>query len=259
MDIPADTAISETGLGQFEINLMHQEEALRAADDAWLFKMLVKGLARRHGFAASFMAKPYPEYSGNGLHTHFSLIDETGRNVFDNGGPEGSTILHQAVAGCLDAMHDSTLIFAPHANSYERLVPGAHAPTAICWGYENRTVAIRVPSGNPAARRLEHRVAGGDVNPYLMLAAILGGALRGIEEGQVPPPPVSGNAYAMPGLPQVPRTWAEAIDDFGSSAAMARIFPHELIRNLVLTKRQELHYLAELSPEERVELYLDTV
>jgi glutamine synthetase len=259
MDIPADTAISETGLGQFEINLMHQEDALRAADDAWLFKMLVKGLARRHGFAASFMAKPYPEYSGNGLHTHFSLIDETGRNVFDNGGPAGSTILHHAVAGCLDAMHDSTLIFAPHANSYDRLVPGAHAPTAICWGYENRTVAIRVPSGNPEARRMEHRVAGGDVNPYLMLAAILGAALNGIEDGLVPPPPVAGNAYALPGLPQVPRTWAEAIDGFEASARMARIFPQELIRNLVLTKRQELRYLAELSPEERVELYLDTV
>lgn len=92
-----------------------------------------------------------------------------------------------------------------------------------------------------------------------MLAAILGAALSGIEDGKMPPPPVSGNAYAMPGLPQVPRTWAEAIDDFESSAAMARIFPHELIRNLVLTKRQELHYLAELSPEQRVELYLDTV
>ena len=72
MDIPADTSTSETGLGQFEVNLMHCDDALRAADDAWLFKMLVKGLARRHGFAASFMAKPYPEYSGSGLHTHFS-------------------------------------------------------------------------------------------------------------------------------------------------------------------------------------------
>ena len=89
MDIPADTAISETGLGQFEINLMHSDDALRAADDTWLFKMLVKGLARRHGFAASFMAKPYPEYSGNGLHTHFSLIDRDGNNVFADGGPRG--------------------------------------------------------------------------------------------------------------------------------------------------------------------------
>jgi len=168
MDIPADTAISESGLGQFEINLMHTDDALRAADDAWLFKLLVKGLARRHGFAASFMAKPYADYSGNGLHTHFSIIDKEGTNVFDNGGTEGSPLLMNAVAGCLAAMHDSALIFAPHDNSYERLVPEAHAPNAICWAYENRTSAIRIPSGNPKARRIEHRVAGGDVNPYLL-------------------------------------------------------------------------------------------
>ena len=259
MDIPADTAISETGLGQFEINMMHQEDALRAADDAWLFKMLVKGLARRHGFAASFMAKPYPEYSGSGLHTHFSLLDEAGCNVFDNGGPEGTEVLRHAVAGCLDGMHDSALVFAPHSNSYDRLVPGAHAPTAICWGYENRTVAIRVPSGSPSARRIEHRVAGGDVNPYLMLAAILGAALAGIEDRGEAPAPVTGNAYAMPELQQLPGTWAEAIDAFEHSPQIARLFAPELVRNYVLTKRQELHYMAELTPEEQVELYLDTV
>ena len=167
--------------------------------------------------------------------------------------------LQIAVAGCLAAMHDSTLIFAPHQNSYERLVPGAHAPTSICWGYENRTTAVRIPAGNPAARRLEHRVAGGDVNPYLMLASILGAALVGIEDGLEPPSPITGNAYAMPGLPQIPVRWAEAIDAFESSDILPRIFPRELIRNLVMTKRQEAHYLAELSPEEQVELYLDTV
>jgi glutamine synthetase len=259
MDIPADTAISETGLGQFEINMMHTDDALRAADDAWLFKMLVKGLARRHGFAASFMAKPYPEYSGSGLHTHFSLIDETGRNVFDNGGPEGTAILRHAIAGCLEAMHDSALVFAPHANSYDRLVPGSHAPTAICWGYENRTVAVRVPSGSNAARRIEHRVAGGDVNPYLMLAAILGAALNGIEAGKEPPAPITGNAYAMPELQQLPASWADAINAFEASPIIGRMFAPELVRNYILTKRQELHYMAELTPEETVELYLDTV
>ena len=258
MDIPADTAISEAGLGQFEINLMHQEDALRAADDAWFFKMLVKGLARRHGFAASFMAKPYPEYSGNGLHTHFSVIDRNGANVFSNGGPEGSGLLRQAIAGCLNAMPDSTLLFAPHANSYDRLVPEAHAPNQVCWAYENRTSAIRVPSGSPSARRIEHRVAGGDVNPYLMLTGLLGAALMGIEQQMEPPPPIIGNAYALD-LPLIPDTWAGAIDAFEKSPIMAQIFPQELIRNLVMTKRQELHYIAELSPEERVELYLDTV
>lgn len=258
MDIPADTTTSEAGLGQFEVNLMHCDDALRAADDAWLFKMLVKGLARRHGFAASFMAKPYAEYSGSGLHTHFSVIDQDGDNVFDSGGPKGSNILRHAVAGCLEAMHDSTLIFAPHENSYARLVPESHAPTAICWGYENRTTALRIPAGNPSARRIEHRVAGGDVNPYLLLATILGAALTGIEDQMEPPAPINGNAYAMD-LPQIPTTWDAAIDAFEHSEVMARILPPELIRNMVLTKRQELHYIAELTEQERLDLYLDSV
>jgi glutamine synthetase len=258
MDIPADTAISEAGLGQFEINLMHSDDALKAADDTWLFKMLVKGLARRHGFAASFMAKPYPDYSGNGLHTHFSVLDAEGRNIFDDGGPKGSEALRHGVAGCLAAMQDATLVFAPHANSYDRLVPEAHAPSGICWAYENRTAAIRIPSGSPAARRIEHRVSGGDVNPYLMLAAILGAALIGIEDRMTPPEPITGNAYALD-LPRLPISWDTAIDAFETSQTIARLFPAELIRNYVLTKRQERHYMAELSPEEQVEVYLDTV
>ena len=258
MDIPADTSTSETGLGQFEVNMMHSDDALRAADYAWLFKRLVKGLARRHGFAASFMAKPYLEYSGSGLHTHFSLIDGEGRNVFNDGSAQGSHFLRHAVAGCLDAMHDSALIFAPHANSYDRLVPDAHAPTAVAWGYENRTTAIRIPAGKPSSRRIEHRVAGGDVNPYLMLTAILGAALSGIEDRIEPPAPVNGNAYALD-LQQIPTTWEEAITAFENSRIVERFLPRELIRNYVLTKRQEIHYMTELNREEQVELYLDTV
>jgi glutamine synthetase len=258
MDIPADTAISEAGLGQFEINLMHCDDALRAADDAWLFKMVVKGLARRHGFAASFMAKPYPDYPGSGLHTHFSVLDEEGNNVFDNGGPEGTDLLRHGVAGCLAAMAGSALIFAPHANSFDRMVPGNHAPTGVSWAYENRTSSIRIPSGNPKSRRIEHRVSGGDVNPYLMLAAVLGAAINGIEDGLEPPAPITGNAYNA-GLAQIPTDWETAIDMFENDPKVARIFAPELIRNFVLTKRQEMQYMAELTPEERVEIYLDTV
>jgi glutamine synthetase len=258
MDIPADTAISEAGLGQFEINLMHSDDALRAADDAWLFKMLVKGLARRYGFAASFMAKPYEDYSGSGMHAHFSVIDKNGQNIFDDGTPQGSAFMRHAVAGCLEAMADCTLIFAPHANSYDRMVPGNHAPTSICWGYENRTAALRIPSGDFRARRVEHRVAGGDVNPYLLIAAILGAAMNGIEDHAEPPEPIRGSSYEQD-LPQVPNTWEAAIDAFEKSPHVARIFPEELIRNLETTKRQELFYMNESSPQEQMEIYLDTV
>ncbi len=258
MDISADTAISEAGPGQFEINLMHGPDAMKAADDAWFFKLLVKGLARKHGVAASFMAKPYDQFSGNGMHTHFSVLDADGRNIFDDGTAEGSDRLRHAVAGCLTALADETLIFAPHANSYDRLVPEAHAPTGIAWAYENRTAAIRIPSGSPKARRIEHRVSGGDVNPYLMIAAVLGAALVGLEDKIDAPDPITGNAYALE-LEQIPQTWEAALQAFEESQILPRIFSAELIRNYVLTKRQEIHYMAELSPDEQVELYLDTV
>lgn len=258
MDIPADTAISEAGPGQFEINLMHQGDALKAADDTWLFKMLVKGLARGHGFAASFMAKPYDQWSGNGMHMHFSVLDSEGQNIFDDGSEAGSDRLRHAVAGCLAAMPGSTLVFAPHQNSYTRLVPDSHAPTGIGWAYENRTAALRIPASGPAARRIEHRVAGGDVNPYLMIAAILGAALTGLEDRQEPPAPLVGNAYEQ-GLTQLPATWAAAIDRFATCPMIPRIFSDEIVENYLMTKRQELHYMAELSEEEQTELYLDTV
>ncbi len=258
MDIPADTAISEAGPGQFEINLMHEPDALKAADDAWLFKLMVRGLARKHGFAASFMAKPYEDYAGNGLHSHFSVLDADGNNIFNNGGPEGAAALRHAVAGCLAAMPGSMLVFAPHASSYARMVPGAHAPTGIAWAYENRTSALRIPSGAPVARRIEHRVAGGDINPYLFIAAILGAALNGLEDGLEPPAPITGSAYTAD-LPQLPVTWAAAIDSFATCPHVARIFSPELITNFLATKRQELYYMAELSSEEQTQLYLDTV
>lgn len=258
MDIPADTAISEAGPGQFEINLMHQPDPLKAADDTWLFKMLVKGLARRYGFAASFMAKPYDLWSGNGMHTHFSILDAAGRNIFNDGTEKGSEQLRQAIAGCLAALPGSTLIFAPHENSYDRLVPNAHAPTGIGWAYENRTAALRIPSSGPVARRIEHRVAGGDVNPYLMIAAILGAALIGLEDEMPAEDPIVGNAYAQ-GLAQLPATWNLAINRFDDCPYIRRIFDAELIGNFLMTKRQEIHYMAELSDQEQTELYLDTV
>jgi glutamine synthetase len=258
MGIPADAAIAEGGLGQFEINLMHVDDALRAADDAWLFKMAVRGVARKHGFAASFMAKPFPEQAGNGLHTHFSVLDAQGKNIFDNGAPEGSEKLTQAVAGVLAAMQASTLIFAPHYNSYRRMQPDNHAPTTVVWGYENRTAAVRIPGGNPAARRIEHRVAGGDVNPYLMLAAVLGAALIGIEDQMKPPAPVRGTAYS-PDVAQLPDNWATAVDLFENDPLVARIFNQDLIRNLSMCKRQEIAGFVDCAESFESQTYLETV
>lgn len=258
MGIPALAAISEGGLGQFEVNLNHQD-ALRAADDCWLFKMLVKGTARKHGLAATFMAKPYADDAGNGMHVHFSVVDHDGRNVFDDGTETGSDLLRAAVAGCLVAMGDSTLIFAPHGNSYERLVPGAHAPTAAAWAYENRTSALRIPASPPAARRIEHRVAGGDVNPYLLLATILGAAFVGIKDSMSPPAPITGNAYEIDGLPRLAPSWEAAVNQVETSPLMPRILPPLLIENLIRTKRQEIADFAKLPPQNHWLSWLDRV
>ncbi|MEM9968857.1 MAG: glutamine synthetase family protein [Pseudomonadota bacterium] len=258
MGIPADAAISESGLGQFEINLLHEPDALRVADNAWLFKMLVKGLARRHGFAATFMAKPYGDYSGSGLHLHFSVLGENGQNIFDNDRSDGSDALRHAVAGCLDCLQSSALIFAPHANSFERLVPGSHAPAGICWGYENRTTALRIPSSASSARRIEHRVAGGDVNPYLLLAAVLGAALNGMEDCTAPPEPLVGNAYHAE-TPQLTNEWATALHLFETDPQVARIFSPTLIRNFTMTKHQEMRQMALLAHAEQIDIYLSSL
>lgn len=258
LGIDADTATSEAGPGQFEINLNHGTDPMRMADDTWLFKLLTRGLARVHGLTASFMAKPYPDASGSGLHVHASLLDREGRNIFDDGTPRGSDGLRHAIGGVLATMADATLVFAPHANSYERLVPDAHAPTGIGWAYENRTASVRVPNGPNAARRLEHRVPGGDTNPYLVLTAILGGMELGLADGIVPPPALTGNAYAQD-LPQIPSAWGDAVTGFAESDLMARLFPASLIDNFTRTKRQEIAAFAQTAPQDLLAMYLDSL
>ncbi|PVA11296.1 glutamine synthetase [Pelagivirga sediminicola] len=257
MGIEAQTTTSEAGVGQFEITLNHQD-AMRAADDTWLFKALIRGLAHKYDCAATFMAKPFAQDSGNGMHMHFSVLDADGNNVFDDGGPKGTETLRHAIGGCLAAMQGSTLVFAPHANSYARMTPGAHAPTAICWAYENRTAAIRVPGGSPRARRIEHRVAGGDINPYLSFAAILGAALIGIEDAMDPGAPLSGSAYGQD-LPQLATDWASAVDLFEADLLLPRIFEQRLIRNYVQTKRQEIAVMGEIDESHHWKTYLDKV
>lgn len=257
-NIPADAAIAENGAGQFEINLLHVADPLKAADDAVYFKRIIKGVARKHGFAATFMAKPYGDRSGNGLHVHFSLLDQDGNNVFDDGTERGSDTLRHAVGGLLAAMVESTLLFAPHFNSYRRMLPGSHAPTAIAWGYENRTAAVRIPGGPSVARRIEHRVAGADANPYLVLAAILGAALEGIEQQLSPVDPIDGDAYSLD-LPQLPLDWASAVEAFDNGALTERIFAPVLRHILVACKKQEMAVLAGRVTDFEYHSYLETV
>ncbi|MAC47091.1 glutamine synthetase family protein [Oceanospirillum beijerinckii] len=255
--VPADTIISELGPGQFEINMNHVADPALAADHAILFKRLIKGVARKHGHSATFMAKPYGNKSGNGFHVHFSLINEEGKNVFDNGGDEGSDILMHAVAGLMNTMADSMLAFAPHLNSYRRFMAGAHAPTFASWGYENRTVAIRIPESPCVARRIEHRVAGADANPYLVLAAILAGALYGIENKLMPPKAIEGDAYTEGNQDLIlPNKWDEATEIFSESSFLNEYLGEEFVRVFTAAKRQEQQKLHERISDIEYEAYL---
>ena len=212
-DIPSDTIISENGVGQFEINLKHNSNGLIAADNAVFFKRIIRGVAQNHSLKASFMAKPFLNTAGNGMHLHFSILNTAGENIFSRKSHAGSHTLKNAVGGLITSLEESTLIFAPHLNSFRRMKSGSHAPTSICWGYENRTASIRIPGGDPENSRIEHRVSGADANPYLVAAAVLAAALNGIERKIEPPLPVNGDSYSK-NLKKIPDDWKTAIEIF---------------------------------------------
>lgn len=236
--LPADTVISEAAPGQYEVNLYHRRDPLAAADDAILLRRLIDGVARKHGVRASFMAKPFLDFAGSGMHVHVSLTDAEGGNAF-GAGEEGERLLRHAAAGLLDTMADTAVLYVPSYNGFRRLVPGSYAPTSISWGYDNRAVAVRVPNGPPKARRLEHRIAGADAHPHLVLAAILAGMLEGIERGLEPPPPLTGNAYEQE-APHLSYDMGEAIRDFARSDFVGRAFGAEYQRVFAIMKEAEL-------------------
>jgi glutamine synthetase len=159
----------------------------------------------------------------------------------------------------LAAMAESTLVFAPHFNSYRRLRPKSYAPTAVAWGYENRMVAIRIPGGPSNARRIEHRVSGADANPYLVLAAILGAALIGIERQLSPGEPMTTDVYDRRDLAKLPPDWASAIASFEHGDLVAEIFPDALRGSLVACKKQELETFALRVNNFEFETYLEAV
>jgi glutamine synthetase len=248
--LPIDTIVSEAAAGQFEVNLKHKPDALGVADDAVLLKRLISELARKHGLKATFMAKPWIDRPGNGMHAHVSLVDGAGANVFGDPG-RGTVRLEQAIAGLVESMAATTLLYVPTWNGYRRLRPGSFAPTRAAWGYNNRSVALRVPASEPYARRVEHRVPGADANPYLVLAAILNGMADGLEREAKAQPPADGNAYEA-AIPHLPGTMADAIRAFERSDFVRRAFGAEYRGIYAALKKAELAaFQDEISPLER--------
>ena len=164
--------------------------------------------------------------------------------------------MQYAVAGLLAAMPESMLIFAPHHNSYRRFAIESHAPIAACWGYENRTAALRIPLGPPQQRRIEHRVAGADTNPYLVLSAILAGVLAGLDRAKSPPPPIEGSAYNTE-LPSLPMTWQTAHDAFAAGSVLGDLLPDVLRHMLLDCKAQEMRRFASDISAFEYQSYLD--
>ncbi|TAK52613.1 MAG: glutamine synthetase [Gammaproteobacteria bacterium] len=249
-DVPTGAALAEYGPSQWEVNLRHVADALAACDQAIRFKRIVKGVALRHGLEATFMAKPYADMAGSGLHIHTSLKDAAGGNLFASAEPFGNERLQQAAAGLLATMAEGMAVFAPNANSYRRLRPQAYVPLHASWGYNNRGVAVRVPVSDAANRRLEHRVAGADANPYLLTAVVLAGMLHGLEQGLRPPPPLEGNAYtqAVAAAP-LPTDWPTALARFGEARVLREYLGDAFVRLYEISRRGEMEdFTAQLTP-----------
>ncbi len=220
--IPADTAVAEYAPGQFEINLKHRADAVAACDDALMLRRAIKAIADEQGLLASFMAKPFVDQAGSGTHIHVSLLDRDGVNVFASTPDAPAATLRHAIAGLQAASTDCMLLFAPHANSYRRFVLNAFVPLNDAWGFNNRTVAMRIPHSDPANLRIEHRIAGADANPYLVTAAVLAGILQGLEDRGDPGAPTVGNAYEQGEHREL--YWRDTIRDFQASGFVARHF-----------------------------------
>jgi glutamine synthetase len=214
----------ECNLGQHEINFRYAD-ALRAADEHVVYKNGAKEIAAQEGMAISFMAK-YDEREGNSCHIHLSLRSADGAPLF----ADEPALFESFLAGQLACLRELTLLLAPNVNSYKRFAAQSFAPTAIAWGHDNRTCALRVV-GHGAGRRFECRVPGADVNPYLALSALIAAGLHGVDEGREVEPPLAGNAYLADDRPHVPTTLRDARELFGSSAVARGAFGDEVVEH----------------------------
>jgi len=248
-NLPIDTIIKEAAPGQFEVNLKHRADPVRAADDVIMLKRIVLGCARAHGLTATFMAKPFLEYAGNGMHVHASMLDAKGDNIF--AGKAGRKKLESAVAGLLKTMPEALLLFINTWNGFRRITPGSYAPTRAVWAENNRSVALRIPVSTEENRRVEHRIAGADANPYLVMAALIQGMVEGIENGDVPPPPVEGNAYDEEGV-YLPDDMDDALQLMLKSSFVDRALGPLLAKVYRDLKRAEIvAFWSEITPLER--------
>ena len=259
--ITAETMISEYAPGQYELTLHYRTDVMQAADDLMRLKRIVRAQARAHGVTACFMAKPNEDYAGSGMHFHVSMMDESGTNVFveETEGKWNETILH-ALGGLRATMGESMLVFAPHANSWRRFASQSYAPVSPTWGVNNRSVALRIPAGDIRARRIEHRPAGVDANPYLVAATVLAGIRHGLKHKIDPGPETTGNGYeGGEDAPVIPDDWRSAISAAKQSDFLKDALGEDMHRTFTAIKAAEYARVMRTVSEVDYDLYLHTV
>jgi glutamine synthetase len=232
-ELRVENSKGECNFGQHEINFRY-DGALTTADGHVIYKNGAKEIAAQDGMAITYMAK-FDEREGNSCHIHLSLRGQDGTPLFAEG---DDGLLEQFMAGQLATLRDLTLFLAPNVNSYKRFAEGSFAPTAVAWGNDNRTCALRVV-GHGASRRVECRVPGADVNPYLALSALIAGGLYGIDHDLPLEPPFEGNAY-LSDKPRVPSSLSEASELFGASPVAREAFGDEVVEHYLNNARVEL-------------------
>jgi len=233
-----ESAKGECNLGQHEITFRY-DEALTTCDQHSVYKTGAKAIASQEGMALTFMAK-YDAREGNSCHIHLSLRDGNGTPVFaGERSAEMSATMRHFLAGQLAALRDFALLYAPNINSYKRFRPGSFAPTAVAWGHDNRTCALRVVGHSAASLRFENRVPGGDVNPYLAVAGMVAAGLYGIEHKLPLADPVTGNAYTAEGVGHVPATLREAAALWEASPLARDAFGDDVVAHYLNMARVE--------------------
>ena len=255
MNIKIDTLEHEMGTAQFEINFEHGDP-LYICDQVLMFKRIVKEAAMRHNIYATFMSKPMQYEPGSAMHWHISVLnDASGKNVFNDEKDQETDFFKHFIGGLQKYIPESIVFNAPYVNSYRRFTRWQNAPINLYWGYDNRTTGLRVPSSSPENRRIENRIGGADVNPYLSIAASLSCGFLGMKEKILPSQPEDSNAYNLPF--KLPQNLSSATDMLEQSEAMQMLMGDRFLQVYIAIKRYEYNkYFEVISPWEREYLLL---
>ncbi|WP_295472605.1 glutamine synthetase family protein [uncultured Pseudomonas sp.] len=251
LGLPGDTFMHEMGVSQFEINLWHGD-ALRLADQTFLFKHLLKEVGLKHGLNVVCMAKPLAHAAGSSMHIHQSVVElESGRNIFNDEEGQPTAAFRHFIGGQQACLADFTALFAPNVNSYQRLFHPYASPNNACWSHDNRAAGLRIPASPGEARRVENRLPGADANPYLVIAASLAAGLHGLEHQLVPSEALQGD-IEVPEHLALPTSLQDALQRLRHSQTARELFGPEFIEGFIATKTLELtSFLDEITPWER--------